>query len=165
MTNPSDGLRDLLQRFAGLSGRNIEPLPPNDVRLRITLEEAYHGTEKEIALPQSSRVALRVPRGIRHGAIIKVTLRGRDFRIGVEVEPHAWFERRDDDLLATIVVGAEEALLGKSVLVRTMTGTATLSLPRLTRDGAEFVFREAGMPMRDNPAQFGDLRCTVRVKA
>ena len=165
MSGTDAGWRDLLDKLRGLSGTADKPLPDHDVKVRITLEEAYHGAEKLIALPAGPRIELRLPRGVRHGAVIKVNPRGKEFRIAVDVEPHAWFQRNGDDLRATVVVDALSALTGKTVLVPTMTGRTRLTIPPLTRDGAEFRLPDAGMPMFGDPSRFGDLLCVVEVKA
>jgi len=81
----------------------------------------------------------------------------------VHVKKHQVFERQGVDLHSTAVIGLATALLGGQITVPTITGSATLKIPRGTQSHTLFRLREMGMPYL-NASGRGDLLVKVIVK-
>ncbi|MFQ6131314.1 MAG: molecular chaperone DnaJ [Armatimonadota bacterium] len=101
------------------------------------------------------RLTVKIPAGVDTGSRIRVAGEGGAGRQGgpngdlilrVVVQPHAFFERDDDDLYCEVPVSFPEAALGAKIKVPTMTGTATLKVPAGTRSGQSLRLKGMGMP-------------------
>ena len=86
-----------------------------------------------------------------------------DLYVVVHVKKDNSFERRGADLYSSAVIGLKTALLGGEIIVRTITGTAVLKIPRGTQSHTLFRLREQGMPYL-NADKRGDLLVKVIVK-
>src|SRR5205085_11313658 len=87
-----------------------------------------------------------------------------DLYLRLRVLPHATFERRGQDLHASVLVPVPIAVLGGEVDVPTMTGkTVRLKIPPLTQNGQIFRLKGYGMPARGSHAQ-GDLYARVEAQ-
>jgi molecular chaperone DnaJ len=117
---------------------------------------------------QPRELTVRVPAGVRDGAVIRVPGRGGaganggrpgDVLVRIHVEPHPVFGRRGDDVTITVPVTYAEAALGTKLRVPTPTGgSKTIRVPGGTTDGRTFRIRGEGAPSRGGN---GDLLVTV----
>jgi curved DNA-binding protein len=87
-----------------------------------------------------------------------------DLFLVVQVLPHPAFERKGDDLQTEAPVSLYTAVLGGEVLVTTLTGKATLSIPAGTQPGQTFRLRGQGMPNLREPEKRGNLLVKVQVR-
>jgi len=141
-------------------------------RVKITLEEAYHGTTRTLSKSSGEQLTVRIPRGARTGTRVRVRGRGAAGRAGgqsgdlyltVEVDPHPLYERDGDDLYRDLNVDLYTAVLGGEVSVPTMAGEVVLKIPPETPAGRKIRLRGKGMPsLRQNEAS-GDLYVRVQV--
>jgi DnaJ-class molecular chaperone len=152
------------------AGRDIEH------ELDLTLDEAYHGTTKRLALshggaPRTKDV--RIPAGVGDGSRVRVPGEGEpgtgggpagDLYLRLRLTPHPTFERRGQDLHTTVAVPVPTAVLGGEVDVPTMAGKAVrLKIPPFTQNGQVFRLKTYGMPARGSHAQ-GDLYAKVEAQ-
>ena len=137
----------------------------------ITLEEAYHGTQRRLRL-NSDQFTVKIPRGSASGT--RVRLRGKgaagyggarsgDLYLKVEVAPHPTFKRRSNDLYGDIDIDLYTAILGGTVSVPTLSGEVILKIPPETRAGQTMRISGQGMPSLQAPTQTGDLYITIQV--
>ena len=151
-------------------GRDVEH------ELDLTLDEAYHGTTKRLALSHGGparTVDVRIPAGVGEGSRVRVPGEGEpgsgggpagDLYLRLRVAPHATFERRNQDLHTTVAVPVPTAVLGGEVEVPTMTGkTVRLKIPPFTQNGQVFRLKTYGMPARGSHPQ-GDLYAKVEAQ-
>ena len=121
---------------------------------------------------RSSRtVQARIPAGVKEGARIRLKGKGSpgenggpsgDLFITVHVTPHAVFARSGDNLVLTVPITFEEAVLGADVKVPVLGGsTVTLKVPPATQNGRTFRVKGKGAPRKDGTN--GDLLVTVEV--
>lgn len=100
-------------------------------------------------------VQLKIPAGVETGS--RLRLRGEggegeyggpsgDLYVFIEVEPHDFFERRDDDIYCHIPITFAEAVLGGSVEVPTLTGAEKIKIQRGTPNGKVFRLKGKGVP-------------------
>lgn len=120
---------------------------------------------------ESSRVIVRVPRGVADGTWLRVPGGGNagrraapagDLLVTVRVRPHSLFRREGDDLHVEVPVAIHEAALGAKVFVPTPEGRARMGVPPGTQSGQRFRLRNRGAP-RAGGAGRGDLIVQVRL--
>jgi molecular chaperone DnaJ len=117
------------------------------------------------------QLTVRIPAGVRDGAVIRVPGRGGpgagggpagDVLVTVHVEAHPRFGRRGDDVTIDVPVTYSEAVLGAKVTIPTpQGGTRTIKVPSGTTSGRTFRIRGEGAPRRGGGT--GDLLATVRI--
>ncbi len=98
---------------------------------------------------------VRIPRGLKNGSRIRVPGKGDgeafggpagDLFLVVRVQPHPFFSRQGNDLLCSVPVTVEEAILGAQIEVPTVEGKARLKIPSGTQSGQRFRLRGRGAP-------------------
>jgi curved DNA-binding protein len=136
----------------------------------ITLEEAYHGTQRMLSIDDGRRLEVKIPPGARTGTRVRMAGEGAagtggkgDLYLRVNELPHPVFERRGDDLYRDVPVDLFTALLGGEVRVDTMTGPVVLSIPPETQPGRTFRLKGQGMPKLRAPDEHGDLYARVHL--
>ena len=141
----------------------------------VTLEEAYRGTTRVIAIStpdgQTRRLEVTIPPGVDNGSRVRVSSQGQpglnggpagDLYLVISVLPHARFERRGDDLHIRIDAPFTAMLLGGEVHVPTVDGRSlALTIPPATQDGRQFRLRNQGMPHLGRPEVHGDLHAEI----
>ena len=159
-------------RQVSRAGRDIEQ------PVQITLEEAYHGTQRVLSIQeptgQTRRLEVRIPPGVDNGSRVRLPGKGEqgigggapgNLYLVIQVLPHAHFERTGDDLHVQVPVDLYTAVLGGEADVPTLKGTTLkLKIPPETQNGRKFTLRGQGMPRLKEPGQFGDLYATVNVR-
>ncbi len=119
---------------------------------------------------RSEAVRVRIPPGVRDGARLRVPEYGNagrhggpagDLYVTVQIAPHPLFRREGDDLLCTLPIAVQEAVLGARIEVPALDGTIRLTLPPSTQGGRRFRARGRGFPTDSGHA--GDLIAEVRI--
>lgn len=83
----------------------------------------------------------------------------------LKTNPHPVFKRKGNDLHMEMTVSLQEALTGWSQTIRHLDGhTVELATGHVTRHGQVIKATGEGMPLRDDPASFGDLLVKVSVE-
>ncbi len=115
---------------------------------------------------------VKVPPGVHDGTQIRVSGEGEpgddgaprgDLYCEIRVEPHSYFQRREDDLLVDIPISFSQAALGAKIEVPTLGGTTELSIPRGTDSGEILRLREHGVPNLRS-GRPGDLHVRVNIE-
>ena len=123
-------------------------------------------------LQKTRRIEVTIPRGVENGQFLRIAGEGEpgenrgppgDLYVVVHVKKHEVFERQGADLTATAAVGLATALLGGEITVPTITGSASLKIPRGTQSHTLFRLRGQGMPFLNSDKR-GDLLVKVIVK-
>ena len=184
---------DLADLLAGLTGRargrsggrgreGPIPGPDYEAMVRITLEQAFHGTEIELDLSVSEydergvahrvphRIKVRVPKGVIDGQKLRVPGKGGkgmqgappgDLYLDIQVQPHPLFRTSGQDLYVDLPLAPWEAVLGTSVELPTLAGAVSLKVPAGTRAGQQL--RLAGRGMSRPDGKSGDLFAIVSI--
>jgi molecular chaperone DnaJ len=122
-------------------------------------------------LMASEWLDVEIPPGVRNGHRVRVPGCGNagrrggppgDFLLSIEVEPHPFFRREDEDLHGIVPVTMTEAALGGHIEVPTPDGPVTIEVPAGTQTGQRFRLRKRGVPRLGGPGR-GDLYVEVRV--
>jgi DnaJ-class molecular chaperone len=150
------------RRPAGSARR--APRPEAEAPAEITLEEAFHGTQRLVEV-EGRRYEVQLPRGVDTGSRVRLSGKGpdgSDLVVTVKVRPHPTYTRRGADLEKELPVTLREALLGGEVPVTTLKGRVLLTIPGGTQNGRTFRLTGQGMPRLKGEGA-GDLYVKVRV--
>jgi molecular chaperone DnaJ len=137
-------------------------------RLRQLACEPCHGQGVET---RAESIGVRVPAGVSDGARVRVPGKGHagvrggepgDLFLNIEVKPHAFFHRVDNDIHLVVPIAIHEAALGARIDVPTPDGSMRLRVPPGTQSGQRFRLRERGMPSPKG-APRGDLVIETRI--
>jgi curved DNA-binding protein len=174
----SDGIPD--DFFEMLFGRKFSAADRGGASLKgadftaeapITLEEAYHGTSRMLKV-DSQTIKVKIKPGSADQQLLRIPGKGGkghngpagDLVIKLRLEPHASFERRQDDLYCTVSVDLYTALLGGSVKVKTLNGTVSVNVPAETANGRLLKMSGLGMPLFGGKNKHGDLYARVDIQ-
>lgn len=150
-----------------INGRDVE------AEVTITLEEAYHGTTRQIDRPHGRSFTARIPQGARTGTRVRFAGQGESGFAGgkpgslyltINVSEHPIFERRDDDLYMDVEVPLYRAVLGGEVRIPTLSGDVKLKIPPGTQSGKTIRLKERGMPRLQQEDHYGDLYARVLIQ-
>jgi DnaJ-class molecular chaperone len=101
---------------------------------------------------ENEKVTVRVPAGVSTGSKIRVPGKGRseqgDLYLSLTVEPHPYFGREGDDILADVHVTVAEAYLGAEIGVPTIRGIVHAKIPSGTASGQKFRLKGHGVENR-----------------
>lgn len=139
------------------------------VAMTVSLEEAVHGGEKRIRLPNGKELNVRIPAGLSSGQQIRLRGQGDtapghppgDLRITVTIAPHRLFKVDGSDLRLDLPITLYEAVLGGKVRVPTLGGAVELTIPKNTSSGRTFRLKGKGLPKAGGAS--GDLFVTTRI--
>ncbi len=140
--------------------------------VEITLEEVFAGARKVLDI-NGKKLKLQFKPGIAEGRRIRLAGKGGpgraggpdgDFLLHVHVRPHAEFERRGDDLHTSLPLEVQDAIIGRTLEIRTLKGGVKLRVPPGTENGKAFRLKSQGMPVYDRPGEYGDFYVTVLLK-
>jgi molecular chaperone DnaJ len=101
------------------------------------------------------RIEVTVPAGVDNGSRVRLAGEGEvaevngprgDLYCRFRVKPHPVFQRDGVDLLCEVPITFSQAALGGELEVPTLTGAASVSLPKGTAHGDVFRLRGKGMP-------------------
>jgi curved DNA-binding protein len=161
---------------AGRAGRGWGPVPGADqeAELELTVEEAYHGTHRNITLTTSEggrrSIEVTVPPGVTDGQRIRLAgqggrgsdgARNGDLYLIVGIAPHPRYRLEGRDLYVELRLAPWEAALGTSVALDTPGGEAKVKVPSGTSSGRRIRLRGRGLP---NPrGKAGDLYAEARI--
>ena len=79
----------------------------------------------------------------------------------IKIAPNERFVSEGSNLRVRLPVELEEAVLGGTVRVPTLTGAVEMAIPPMTSSGRTFRLRGKGLPGKDGR---GDLLATVEIK-
>ena len=123
--------------------------------IRIGFLDAARGTKRRITLPSGKTLDVKIPAGIDSGQQIRLKGQGEagphgapsgDALIEVNVDPHAFFTRKGDDIHLDLPITLSEAVLGSRIQVPTIDGMVNLTVPKGSNSGTVLRLREKGVP-------------------
>ena len=111
-----------------------------------------HGTTK---VEQERKIQVDIPAGVDDETHIRLTGEGEpganggppgNLYVVLHVKPHAYFTRREDDILLNMNINIAQAALGAVIEVPTLEGADKLKIPAGTQAGTVFKLRGKGVP-------------------
>jgi len=120
----------------------------------------------------NKKVSVKIPAGVDSGSRLRLTGEGEsgadtassgDLYVFIQVEPHEFFERHENDVYCRIPVSFVQAALGDKIPVSTLNGKKTIEIPKGTQPGDLIRLQSEGIPhLRHNGR--GDLIIQISIK-
>jgi curved DNA-binding protein len=157
-------------RRAGSGGRTVQfPGEDYEVAVRLSLEEAYRGAERELQIG-SRTIRTRIPRGATDGQ--RLRLRGKggpgvhggppgDLYLHIALDPHPLYRVSGHDLDIEVPVAPWEAALGAEIEIPTLEGKVSMKVPPGAKGGQKFRLAGKGLPKPNGGA--GDLYAVLNI--
>ncbi len=101
------------------------------------------------------KLTVKIPPGVESGTQIRLAGEGEPGEFGgppgnlyvvLDVKPHPYFRRKDDDVVLEVAINVAQAALGDTVAVPTLDGEETIDIPMGTQPGKVFRLRGKGIP-------------------
>lgn len=157
------------QREASVNGQDTFA----DVDVNFT--EAIDGAERKISIKRGDKVerlTVHIPAGVDNGSKVRIAGKGQpgfgggksgDLYLRVHVEPHPDFWREDADVYTELPITIYDAILGASVEVPTLNGSARMKIPAGTASGQKFRIGGKGAPALGKKGKRGDQYVIVKI--
>lgn len=148
----SGSFDDFLRGFAGVG------TVMRNTNVAVTLEQAYTGVDR--TLPSGTEI--HIPAGVRSGTQFATDAHSV---ITVHVQPHAHYERNQDDLLRRTQISLSQAVLGCTAELVHLDGRRyQVQIPAGIQPGQTVRLRGLGMQNPQWPQHRGDLFVQVSVQ-
>lgn len=162
------------------TGRDASRQPAVDGRdtfadVDVNFNEAIDGTERHISVKRGDNVeklTVKIPAGVDNGSKVRIAGKGQpgfgggrdgDLYLHVHVNPHPQFWREGADIYTEVPITVYDAVLGASVEVPTMGGSARMKVPPGTAGGQKFRIGGKGAPVLGKKGKKGDQFVIVKV--
>ncbi|PIE51319.1 molecular chaperone DnaJ [Candidatus Fermentibacteria bacterium] len=106
------------------------------------------------------KLSLRIPAGTADGSAVRTTIGGTPVTVHLRVKPDRFFSSQGRDILCSVSVTAAQAVLGASLMVRTLDGKVKLKIPAGTQPGSVLRMRGKGIELN---GRTGDQLVTVNI--
>ena len=140
------------------------------VQIWISLEDAAQGGPRMIGIATqhgNSTVEIVIPAGIEDSDNVRysgIGPGGMDVIVLYRIHPSAKWQRNGADVSTELVVPLWELILGKSIVIDTITGgTVEITVPPGTQPGTTLRVRGYGMP-RKQTSQRGDMMLKIQTR-
>lgn len=150
----------------------------------VTLEESYRGGERQFTLQVPTldehgdlvrgqrTISVKIPKGVTNGS--KVRLRGQghpgttvdangDLYLEIELAPHRLFRIDGRDLSLDVPIAPWEAVLGAKIVVPTLAGTVTATVPAGSQPNQKLRLKGLGLPGDQPEKKPGDQYLTLSI--
>lgn len=150
------------QTFRRWDGRLDETAPGSgsleardlEASLVITVEEAYHGTERTLSLVGTDEVKVQVPAGVQDGQRLRIAgkgLHGAGGRVGdlylhISIIAHDLYRIKGKTILLDVPITPWEAALGTTLLIPTPSGRVRVRVSPGSMSGQKLRLPGRGMP-------------------
>lgn len=164
-----DIFADLFGNFRRDRDRRSNPFtergPDRTYAIRIGFLDAARGTKRRITLPNGKTLDVKIPAGIDSGQQIRLKGQGEagpsgatsgDALIEVNVDPHAFFTRKGNDIHLDLPITLGEAVVGGRIQVPTIDGMVSLTVPKGSNSGTVLRLKEKGVATGDKGQRRGD---------
>lgn len=141
-----------------------------DHPVTLTFEQAARGTTLPLTINRGSStesIEIKVPAGVKDGSRVRIKGRGDtshgapgDLFIVVSVTPHAFYKRDGLDVVLEMPISLYESLLGTRLVVPTLDGEVTVTVPPGTNSGAKLRIKGRGVK---RSGEIGDQFCVVKI--
>jgi DnaJ-class molecular chaperone len=154
----------------GAEGFDMGGLPIS-YALSVPFLVAARGGKQRVTLPDGRTLDIDIPEGATDGQTLRLKGQGMpgtegrppgDAYIELHVQPHAFFEARDNDIHVELPVTLGEAVLGGRVRVPTIGGPVMLNVPAGSNTGTSLRLKGRGLLDRKS-GQRGDQYVKLKV--
>ncbi len=119
--------------------------------------EAAIGATRTVTLPDGKTLQVTIPEGAEDRQMLRLKEQGMpgfgggpagDAYVELHVEPHPFFNRKDDSIHVEVPVTLKEAVLGARIEVPTISGPVTVTVPKGSNTGTTLRLRDRGIRNR-----------------
>jgi DnaJ-class molecular chaperone len=144
---------------------------PVTYSLRVPFLVAARGGKQRVNLPDGKTLDIDVPEGTTDGQTLRLKGQGMpgtkgrpagDAYVEIHVDPHPFFEPRDNDIHVEVPVTPTEAVLGGRIRVPTVGGPVMLAVPAASNAGTSLRLKGRGLFDRKS-GQRGDQYVKLKV--
>jgi DnaJ-class molecular chaperone len=176
--DPADFFAEILRgrgQTSGGSGFGGQGYSSAGADARYSLEvpflDAVRGAETRITLPDGQNLAVKIPKGTEDGQTVRLRGKGApgfgggpvgDALVTVMVRADPVFRREGDDILLTLPISFDEAILGGKVTVPTIDGPVGLTIPPAASTGTVLRLRGRGV-LRAGRKVAGDQKVELKI--
>ena len=166
---------DILSELFGRGRRSRQPprTRGEDVSytLPVSFVDAANGAKKRVTLADGKTLDVTIPPGTEHGQTLRLKGQGMpgvgggsagDAYVEIQVEPHAFFTRKDSNVHLEVPVTLPEAVLGATLTVPTVDGKVSIKVPPGSNTGSTLRLKGRGILDRKS-GQRGDQYVTLKV--
>jgi curved DNA-binding protein len=137
--------------FGGAAAAGAPPPEADAGHLDVTVEEAYAGTKRRVALNEAGRtrsVDVQIPPGVSEGQSLRIagTAGSASLIFRIRLRPHPLYVPQGKDVQIELPLAPWEAALGAKVAVPTLGGTVELTVPAGAQSGQKLRLRGRGFP-------------------
>lgn len=138
--------------------------------LEVPFIKAATGGSMRITLPGGSDLEVKIPRGAFDGQTLRLRGKGGpgigdgapgDAYVALAIRPHPVFSREGDDILMTLPITLDEAVLGAKVEAPTIDGPVKVNIPPGATSGQVLRLRGRGVASKGRAA--GDQRIELKI--
>jgi DnaJ-class molecular chaperone len=164
-------LRQQGQGGAGQQGFSA-PGPDRRYSLEVSFLDAAKGAKTRITLPDGGSLEVIIPQGTADGQTLRLRGKGGagfgggpqgNALVTLSVQPHKLFRREGNDIVISLPISIDEAVLGGKVEVPTIEGAVKLTIPRGANGGQVLRLRGRGVKPT-GAAKRGDQRVELQIE-
>lgn len=149
---------EIFEQFFGFQNQGRRAKRRDVYELNLTFDEAVAGVEKSTVI-KGERREIKIPAGVDTGNRIRFA----DFDIQVNVKPHKYFRRDNQDIYLDKEISYSLAVLGGVVEVPTIKDPVKLKVRAGTQSGTAVRLRGQGIPY-PNSNRYGDQYVIFKIK-
>ena len=155
------GFEDISDIFGDIFGggggrRRSAQMQGRDVRYRMDVDfaEAARGVTKRVTMPDGKTLNVTIPEGLRDGQTLRLRGQGEagynggppgDVYVEVSVKAHRFFDVDGDNVTVELPVTLSEAVLGARIVVPTVHGDVSVTVPKGASSGTSLRLRGKGL--------------------
>ena len=170
----SDIFAEFLRRHGGDGAARQDFMargPDQRYALEVPFLDGAKGGKTRITLANGASLEVTIPQGTADGQTIRLRGKGGtgygggpagDALITVSMRPHPVFRREGDDILMTLPITLDEAVLGGKVAAPTIDGSVQLTIPKGANSGQVLRLRGRGVKPVGGKTR-GDQRVELRI--
>lgn len=143
-------------------------------QLNVSFEESARGGVRRVKLPNGKRLDVKIPAGVRDGQQVRLKSQGGtganggeqgDALIEITIDAHRLFTRKGDDVYLTLPVTVDEAIMGAKVVVPTLDGPVTMTIPPGSNTDTTFRLKGKGVAKTSSQTEkpLGDQYVVLKV--
>jgi DnaJ-class molecular chaperone len=121
---------DIFEQFFGGGSPFSQQARRPVYSLRISFDEAAHGTEKQVAI-NGKQEKIKIPEGVDSGSRIRFA----DYDVVLDVQSSDKFQREGYDVITSVSLTYPQVALGTEMSVETVDGPVTIRIPAGTQPG------------------------------
>ncbi|AEH63270.1 DnaJ C-terminal domain-containing protein [Zymomonas mobilis] len=152
----------------GFGGRAAPKGSNNLYRLKVPFVDAATLHPQRITLGDGKTIDLKLPAGVENGTQMRLAGKGQpgpggagDAIVTIDIQPHAFFQRKGDDITLNLPISLAEAVEGAKVKVPTAEGAVMVSVPAGASSGK--VLRLRGKGFHKKSGGRGDELVTLMI--